>query len=56
MLSNLIRMWCSLDHLGSPLILWGSCLNEKYRKELKVPLKKKKSQPKNHLADFSALF
>lgn len=57
MLANLIRMRCSLDHLGSPLILCGSCLNEKYRKELKVPLKKKKkSQPKSHSADFSALF
>lgn len=39
MLSNLIRMRCSLDHLGSPPILWESCLNEKYRNELKVPKK-----------------
>lgn len=46
MLSNLIRMRCSLDHLGSPLILCGSCLNEKYRKELKVPLKKKNPNQK----------
>lgn len=43
MLSNLIRMWCSLDHLGSPLTLWDSCLNEKCRKELKVL---KKTHPK----------